>query len=43
MEIERETGERERENGDFPDVPTVKARQSEKKSRFMHRELRVGT
>ena len=36
--------ERERkENGDFLGVLMVEARRSEKKSRSMHRELRVGT
>ena len=44
-EIKKQT-DRERERntkGDFPGVPTVEARRSEKKSRSMHRELRVGT
>ena len=40
-------GEREREretkNGDFPGIPTVEARRSEKKSRSTHRRLHVVT
>ena len=46
---EKKKSDRERERkkrnkkGDFPCVPTVEARRSEKKSRSTHRELRVGT
>ena len=39
---EREREEREKK-GDFPYVHMVGARQSKKKSRSTHRELRVGT
>ena len=40
---EREKWEREKKRGDFPNVPTVEARRSEKKSQSTHRELRVST
>ena len=39
--IERERGERNKK-GDFPNIPTVKARRSKKKIRSTHCELRVG-
>ena len=38
---ERERGERNKKR-DFLGIPTIEARRSEKKSRFMHRELRLG-
>ena len=40
---EKQKGERETKKGDFPNVSTVGAQRFEKKSRSMHRELRVGT
>ena len=43
---EKKKSDRERERnkkGDFPSVPTVGTRQSEKKSRSTHNELRVST
>ena len=40
---ERKTVRGRKKKGDFLGVLTVGARRSEKKSRSMHRELRVGT
>ena len=41
--IEREREERETKEGDFPGIPTVEARWSEKKSRSKQLGLRLGT